>query len=400
MAKVAILGTGMIGSTMAIDLARESEHEVLIADRDESALKRAADHVRAVTGVDVATSVLDLSEAKNISAIARDADILSGALPSPMGFQALRAVIETGKPFVDISFMTEDPFELDDLARKNGVTAIVDCGIAPGMSNLFAGHVATEMDRCDSIDIYVGGLPRERVWPFEYKAGFAPTDVIEEYTRPVRIRERGKTVVREALSEPERVDFSNVPGLGTLEAINTDGLRTLLTTLKVPDIREKTLRYAGHAELMRIFRASGFFREDEIEVNGARIRPVDVTSALVFPMWSFREGEADLTIMRVIARGSHNGKPAEWQWELYDGYDPEWNCSSMSRVTAFPAATVARMILAGKIDRPGVLPPERLAEAPGLVDEIVDALRERGLDIAFRHQGADAPARARPVSAS
>jgi saccharopine dehydrogenase-like NADP-dependent oxidoreductase len=129
------------------------------------------------------------------------------------------------------------------------VTAVVDCGVAPGLSNMMCGAAAARLDPLESVEIYVGGLPAERHWPFDYKAGFAPWDVLEEYTRPARIVEHGQIVLKEPLSEPELLEF---PGVGTLEAFNTDGLRSLAYTLKAPFMKEKTLRWPGHAELMRV----------------------------------------------------------------------------------------------------------------------------------------------------
>ena len=132
--------------------------------------------------------------------------------------------MHSGKNTVDIAFFAENPFGLDELAQKNNVTAVVDCGVAPGMSNVLIGHAEQQLDRVESALIYVGGLPELREWPFEYKAGFSPIDVIEEYTRPARYVENGHVVIRPALSDPELIDF---PSVGTLEAFNTDGLRTL-----------------------------------------------------------------------------------------------------------------------------------------------------------------------------
>ena len=187
---------------------------------------------------------------------------------------------------VDISFMPEDFLKLDDLARKHDVTAIVDCGVAPGMGNLILGHHDREME-VDSFRCYVGGLPQIRKWPYEYRAVFSPTDVIEEYTRPARFVQNGSQVVRPALSDIELRDF---PGVGTLEAFNTDGLRTLMRTLNAPSMKEKTLRYPGHANLMRIFRESGFFGETPIEVDGQQVIPLSVSSRLLFRQWRLAPG--------------------------------------------------------------------------------------------------------------
>ena len=80
----------------------------------------------------------------------REHDLVVGAVPGFMGFATLKAVLEADKDVVDISFFDEDPFLLDDLARERGRIAIVDCGVAPGCSNLVLGRMAAELDRVDS----------------------------------------------------------------------------------------------------------------------------------------------------------------------------------------------------------------------------------------------------------
>src|SRR5690606_33720977 len=123
----------------------------------------------------------DLSDLSVLPQLVAEYDMVVGALPGFMGFEALRQVILAGKNVVDIAFFPEDPFRLDALAKEHGVTAIVDCGVAPGMSNLFAGYHAAQWAEMETFECYVGGLPRVRTWPFEYKAPFSPIDVIEEY---------------------------------------------------------------------------------------------------------------------------------------------------------------------------------------------------------------------------
>ena len=167
-------------------------------------------------------------------------------MPSRFGFATLDAILDLGKHYCDISFMPEDAWELDEKAVAAGVIAVVDCGVAPGMSNLQAGLAARHLDPCHSIDIMVGGIPRDPKPPWNYKAGFSPFDVVEEYLRPSRIIENGEMVIKDALSEPELLEFE---GVGTLEAFNTDGLRSLAETIKVPMMRERTMRYPGHRDL-------------------------------------------------------------------------------------------------------------------------------------------------------
>jgi saccharopine dehydrogenase-like NADP-dependent oxidoreductase len=368
---VLVLGGGMIGSAVAFDLARSGRARVTIADLREPALPL----VRGRS--DIAVRRVDLSDPDAVRTLAEGFDVAVGALPSVLGHAALRAVIEAGTNVVDISFTAENALVLDGLARERGVTAVVDCGVAPGVSNLMVGRAVAELAVVDDVEIFVGGLPRERRWPFDYKAGFAPSDVIEEYVRPARMVEQGRVVTKEALSEPELLDF---PGVGTLEAFNTDGLRSLLFTIKAPSMREKTLRYPGHVALMRAFRETGFFSKDLIDVGGQRVRPLDATAALLFPKWTFAEGEADLTVMRVAVRGRDaSGRGRRFVFDLLDHYDQETRLRSMSRTTAFPAAIVAGLVADGAFRRPGVHPPEVLGALPGLLETVLSELARRGV---------------------
>jgi saccharopine dehydrogenase-like NADP-dependent oxidoreductase len=393
--RVLVLGAGMVGSVAAADLAATPGFEVTVADAGKESLARALRR----SGGRVRTLQADAGSAKKAAAlVARTkAEIVLGALPSRFGFDVMRGVIGTGRPYVDISFMPEDFREHDAIARRAGVPVVADCGVAPGMSNLLAGWAARTLDRCDAIEILVGGLPRERHWPWQYKAPFSHHDVIEEYVRPSRVVEGGKVVVKDALSEPELV---TIPGLGTLEAFYTDGLRSLADTLKVPTMREKTMRWPGHAELMRTLRHLGLFSHEPVQVGDARVRPIDLTAKLLFPHWTYEEGESDVTVMTVRAWGMRGGREVRLAWTLHDELDPSTGFPSMSRTTAFPATSVLRLIAAGRIRKPGVHAPEMLASMPGIVDAVLADQRARGVKyVPWMEEGAKAAKGAKPAAA-
>lgn len=378
MSNAVILGSGLVGAVIADDLCRgPGSWSVTVADRSPDALAAAVR--RCPPGLQ--TVELDLADRDALRRTIESADLVLGAVPSQFGRTTLRTVIEAGKPYCDITFMPENALEFDALARDRGVTAIVDCGVAPGMSNLLAARGVAMLDRAERVEILVGGLPVERHWPFEYKAGFAPGDVIEEYTRPARLVEHGDIVVREALSEPELIAFD---GIGTLEAFNTDGLRSIADTLDVPFMRERTLRYPGHIEIMRVLRSIGLFGTEPVRVGDAVVRPRDLLAQLMFPQWTYDEGERDLTVMRVEVIGARAGRATTLRWDLLDELDPATNATSMARTTGFPCAIVGRMIARGRIDRPGVAAPEALGHDEALVAEILADLGERGVNYTFR----------------
>jgi lysine 6-dehydrogenase len=372
MKRIVVLGGGLVGRVMALDLAREQDFQVTVADRDERAVARIG-----AEGVDAVR--LDLADDAAVRQAIAPADVVVGAAPGHMGFRLLRVVIEAGKPYADIAFMPEDFLQLDGLARERGVTAVVDCGVAPGISNLLCGRAEHEFDEVERMLILVGGLPKRRVWPYEYRVVFSAVDVIEEYLRPARWVEHGTLVVKPALTDVEPVDL---PRVGTVEAFNTDGLRSLAQTLHAPNMKEKTLRWPGHVEKMRTLRETGFLSQEPIEVGGARVRPYDVTTQLLFDAWRLAEGEADLTVMRVEAAGTVGGARRTWTWDLYDEADPVSGFHSMARTTGFPCAIVARMLARGTLSRPGVQPPERLADDDRFFTTMMAELRARGVTIA------------------
>ncbi len=319
---------------------------------------------------------MDLSDTHALKTLIADFDLVLSAVPGFMGFQTLKTIIAAEKNVVDIAFFAENPFDLDQLAKEKGVTAIVDCGVAPGMSSVLIGHVDQLLDSTETILIYVGGLPEIRQWPYDYKAVFSPIDVIEEYIRPARFVENGHLVIREALSDPELMDF---PGIGTLEVFNSDGLRTLAQTIDAPNMKEKTLRYPGHIEKMAVLRESGFFSQDEIEVRGQKIRPLDVTAQLLFPMWKLEPGEGDITVMQILVEGRKSGQKLRYVYDLFDRFDHTNGVTSMARTTGYTATMALRMVAEGIYTEPGISPPEYLGGQFGCVDYLLKGLAARGV---------------------
>lgn len=360
MKKIIVLGSGLVGSVMATDLAKK--YEVTSVDIS----KKNLDKIHSEKINKICADVLEKDVLENLI---KDFDLVVGALPGFMGYNTMKRVIEAKKNIVDISFYPEDPFGLDKRAKENHVVAVMDCGVAPGMGNIIFGHHNKTM-KITEYECLVGGLPKKREWPFEYQAVFSPIDVIEEYIRPARYVQNSQIVTREALSDAELVDFEDT---GTLESWNSDGLRTLIKTMNhVPNMIEKTLRYPGCVEYLRVLRACGYFSYDPIEINGNKIRPIDLTSKLLFPMWEMKEGDEDYTVMRIKIIGDEAGKKVCYTYNLLDKYQDK--TISMARTTGYTCTAVSDLVLEGKYDRKGVSPPEFLGDH---FNEINQYLKDR-----------------------
>lgn len=368
MSKIIVLGAGLVGSVITIDLSKN--HDVTSADINEESFQKFRNYPS------IKTVQVDLSNSETIKSVVKDFDLVIGAVPGFMGYQTMKAVIEAGKNMVDISFMPEDFLQLDGLAKKQRVIVVADCGVAPGMGNIILGHHNKQM-HVKKYECLVGGLPVIREWPFEYKAVFSPIDVIEEYTRPARYIQNYEMVTKEALSDPELIHFD---GVGTLESWNSDGLRSLMQTMKnIPDMIEKTLRYPGCIEYLRVLRESGFFSYEEIEVNGIKIRPIDVTAKLLFPKWKLKEGEEDFTVMRIVIEGVESGLSKRYIYNLLDRFDRKTNTISMAKTTGYTCTAVANLILDGGYKTEGVSAPELVGATEGNLAYILKYLEERGV---------------------
>jgi len=368
MKKITVLGAGMVGRAMAVELSKK--HLVTEADIDTKAL----DILPERSGI--SRMHLDVTGHEALASAISGSDIVISAVPGFLGLQTMEQVIRQRKDLVDISFLPEDAGHLDSLARETGVTVVMDCGVAPGMPNYIVGYHNERMI-IEAMEYMVGGLPKTRSWPFEYKAPFSPCDVIEEYTRPARYVENGRTVVKPAMSDPEKIFFD---GVGTLEAFNTDGLRSLIRTMKhIPDMKEKTLRYPGHINLIMALRDAGFFGREPVAVNSIDVTPLDFTSGILFKAWKLGEEEPEFTVMRIRIRGKEEGVDREITYDLYDEYDAEAKVSSMARTTGFTATGTAEMILSGIFTEKGVFPPELVGRNPRCFEFIISYLLDRNI---------------------
>lgn len=357
MNRVLVLGGGRIGAAIAKNLS--DDHDVTLADLNTDHLNHLSVHCNVVAA--------NACDDGALAQLVEPFDIVVGALPSLLGFDRLRALIELKKDIVDISFFAEDALTLNELAQSNGVSALVDFGLAPGISNLYAGHFVDQYDHVESFACKVGGVPVERLKPFEYKAPFAPLDVIEEYTRPARMRRDGKEVIFPAMSEIESLYFK---GVGHMEAFNTDGLRSLLQTVDIPTMAEKTVRYNGHATLIQQLLDGGFFKPEHR----------DATAKVLLEQWQFEENEPDLTVMEISASGEKNGQSHSETYQLIDHYDHENNVSSMARTTGYTCAAGVRLALNHDLPH-GVLPPEIIGQNQNWFKHIMSELATHNINL-------------------
>ncbi|MCD6371952.1 MAG: saccharopine dehydrogenase NADP-binding domain-containing protein [Thermococcus sp.] len=352
--KVCVLGAGNVGLLIAKDLSQD--YEVSIADRSQERLKLAADFATPIE--------LDASNFERLVDCMKKFDLIVGALPGRFGYNVLKAALKAQRDIVDVSFMPEDPLQLDEDAKTAKIRMVVDAGFAPGLSNVLMGHIQSELGLIEEGWINVGGLPKDPKPPLYYRVVFSPYDLIEEYTRPARIIKNGEIVSVDPLGTINEILLKNFQ----FESFVSDGLRTLLKTINANNLVENTLRWKGHLEKIKVLRELGFFKKENI----------DFTMRVILPLMSFESD--DFSIMEVYGRNDEE----ELRYFMYD--EAQGGFTSMARATGYVTAICTR-ILAEHDFEPGVIPPELFGMEGALFKEIIKEVRKRGILLEEHQRG-------------
>ncbi len=352
MKKVLILGAGNIGKAIAYDL--NEDFDLTIGDSSEEALDKLSRYGEKV--------VIDARDKDSLIAHFENADVVVCALPGEFGLSILETGIETGTDVVDVSFMPEDPFPLNEQSKEENVSLIVDAGFGPGIPNIMVGRLNHIMDNIESCKIKIGGLPKEPKPPLFHTVTWSPMDLIEEYTRPARLVRDGKISSVETFDEIRPVTVQE----RSLEEFYSDGLRTLLHTIKADVLEETTLRWKGHLEKVKVLKELGFFDKKHRE------------NTLKVILQHMQSDVKDISLLEVDIKGVHQGEVIEAGYSLYD--EAHGGFSSMSRTTGFTTALMTRLVLKGDIAK-GVLPLELLGSEKLVHDYVLRELKARGVKI-------------------
>lgn len=371
--KIIVLGCGNIGSVAAGDLAHSlPSAEIVVADVD----KLRAEKIAAKTNRgNISYLQVDASNRSELVSTIRKFNLVVGALPGFMGFRACKASISAGVNIVDVSFMPESVMKLHGQASKANVCVVPDCGMSPGLGSILAGHAVSQLDEVESVHMLNGGLPEKPLPPLDYVVTWSSKDLIELYTRKTNIVRRGKIVQVAATSGIEEVMF---PRVGKLEAFYTDGLRSLLQTIKVKDMWEKSLRYPGHIGKINLLRALGFFEERPVQIGDVKVSPRSLTEKL-FEMKLKRPDVPDVVAMLIEVVGLKNAKRIQLRYQMLDRFDRKHKITAMARTTAYTTSVVAQLVAKRVIAEKGVVPPEKLGMNKKVFTRFVSMMKRRGV---------------------
>ena len=369
--RMLVLGAGLQGSACTYDLLQNPDvKSVRLADLHTGHLEP---FLAPYSGDRLIFTPLDVRDREAVHALMRESDAVMSAIPYYFKFELAELAVEAGVHFSDLGGNTEIVFKqktLDPAAKKKNLTIIPDCGLAPGMVNILAEYGIRQLDKVETVRIFVGGLPQHPEPPLNYQIVYSLEGVLDYYTTLSWVLRNGKRTQVTALSEIETVRFDG--SVGELEGFHTaGGLSTMAFRYegKIPTMEYKTLRYPGHAKIMEAIRELGLLELKPVDVKGVKVVPRDLVVAAMGPRLTKPEGH-DLVALRVVAEGTKNGKPKKFGWELVDYYDEKNGISAMERSTGYSLSITGQMQARGEIGKAGVFTPDEAIPPEKYIKEL------------------------------
>ncbi|ANU09151.1 L-lysine dehydrogenase [Planococcus antarcticus DSM 14505] len=352
-----VLGTGMIGTTVVTELAKYAGAETITAvDINQASIDKClaiADNPRVIGKVAALATEGDIAE------VLKGADLAIGCLPHSLSIPAIKAAISSKCHLVDlVGSHFPEKLALHEQARQAGVLIVPGCGVAPGITNFLAAQGIELLDRAKEAMLACGGIPRYPDPPLGYQVVYRLESLLGLYTKPATIIRNGEIVELVPLSDLADMTFPAPVGL--CETVITDAHSTaFMLQGKVENLIERTIRYPGHWDKMRVLSELGFLDETPVSIKDMELSPKLFAEKILAPKMSGHSIE-DITVLRVEVSGVKQGRQTKHTWEMIDLYDHERKITSMAKTTAIPALLISQWIVDKKITETGVIPIESL----------------------------------------
>lgn len=379
MKKFVIVGSGRQGISVAYDLLRDSNHNVVMVDIHEDFLNQALNKISAISNSqNLKGIVTDVSDSVQMLEILADADVMISAVPYKFNLDLTKLAIKSKTSMVDLGGHTNivrEQLSMNEQAQESGITIVPDCGMGPGM-NITMAVLATEiLDQTDEIYICDGGLPKDPKPPWNYSLFFNIEGLTNEYDEQAYFLKDGEIVEVPCFDNIENVSFDNI---GELEAaVTSGGLSTMPWTFKnkLKVLENKTLRYKGHWEWMKAYRELGLFSREVIDHNDRETVPRHFYHQLLEKKLDHGRVE-DVCLMRIKAIGFKDSKKIELTIDAVEYYNQKLDLTAMEKWTGWHISIMALEIAYNKVSN-GAISVENALKGHTFLEEA----RNRGYDI-------------------
>src|ERR1700678_3578540 len=340
MKDIVIVGAGKIGSMIADLLVGSGDYSVTVVDRSQHQLDRLE------TAAPIIKIAADITQADALRKILTGKFAVLSAAP----YHATRLIAEAAKAagahYLDLTEDVASTRAVKQLAEGARTAFIPQCGLAPGFITIVASDLASRFDTLQDVRMRVGALPKFPSNALNYNLTWSTDGVINEYCEPCEAIVNG--VRREVQPLEEREEFS-LDGV-TYEAFNTSGgLGTLCDTLegKVRTLNYRTIRYPGHAAIMRALLNDLRLRDRRDVLKDILEHAVPTTLQ-------------DVVIVFVTVSGHHDGRLVQETYanKIYSRDVDGRTLSAIQITTATAICTVLDLLATGQLPQSGFVRQE------------------------------------------
>ncbi|VVD66456.1 saccharopine dehydrogenase family protein [Pandoraea terrigena] len=349
MKKIALLGAGHIGQTIARLLHDSGDYRVTVFDRNAQAATVVRDYAHAfveLTGCDTGT----LQQAVS------GHDAVVNALPYTMATSAATAAVAAGCHYFDLTEDVAATHTIQQLAEGASTVLMPQCGLAPGFIAIAAHHLAATFEQVDSVKMRVGALPAFPTNSLKYNLTWSVDGLINEYCQPCEAIRDGIRLSVQPLEDLEHFSLDGVE----YEAFNTSGgLGTLCETLsgRVRDLDYKSVRYPGHGALMKVLLNELRLKDDPETIKTILRRAVPSTLQ-------------DVVLIFVVVSGLRGGVLTQevFARKIFAERNNGHSASAIQITTASAICAAVDMFFAGQLPQRGFVRQEQIALADFLAN--------------------------------
>jgi saccharopine dehydrogenase (NAD+, L-lysine-forming) len=380
MMKVVQLGCGVCGLVCAEHLARYAKVDRLVlADSRTDGARSLRDRL----GMDkVSVEDVDGRDSDAVRGLLRDSDVVVATMPWRMNRLVMEAAADTGTDYVDFGMpfdSTGPDFDrYSETCRRAGISALVGMGSEPGISDVFAMHAATKLDRADEAHIYDGdtatvdGIDMFSLW--------SPVDLLDETSVPAAVLRDGRIEFIPPLSAKQVYGFPDP--VGPLPVYSTNHDETYFMPMGIPTLKEASFNIGiddkiTHAS--KVFREWGLLSKEPVDVKGVKVRPLDVVAAMLPPPAGFSDRVRGDCCFVVDVLGEKDGKKTLVKVWTMISHEQAYRLHGTNGGAYFVGtggAVATELLIDGLVKEKGIVIPEQLP-----TEEFMERLATKGIDI-------------------
>ncbi len=355
--KFSIIGAGGVGHIISRHLSHANAR-IKVGDVDRSRLRSMAK-----LSHNISTFRLDAGDASKVRRFIRGSDVVINASNPRFNLLIMSQALKERVNYVDLAGLPETQLKHDAKWRRADLTAVLEMGEDPGLSNVMARRGVDMLDQVDEIRIRDGETSTSDQYPFV--ALFAPEVFLEEAISPAYIFEDGEMKQLPAMSEREMFPFPRPIGKVPVYLMDHEETYTLPKFLpKKPNYVDFKLALLDDAaSAIKLFRDIGLLSKRPVKLGKVEVSPLHLLVSLLptpSQVAGKIRGNAGLVVEVTGKGGGKRRRVRLYVTMTHEEAYEKYGANATSYLTGTPSAVCALMLAEGRIQNRGVIAPECL----------------------------------------